>query len=187
MTATQWRVKGVLFVDYVRMLRSLKGVDWSAHLAPADLAYLRGRIEPDAWYPMATFEQLGNLVLRYIARSDLRLVRAWGRTSVDLLRAAQPMLLAPDDPIESLRRFKVLRSTYFDFDALELPMLHEGEAQVVVRYHMGMPAEEAATVQTLGFFERLLEVAGARGVEGELRDKSWAGAPRTLLTLHWTP
>ena len=31
---------------------------------------------------------------------------------MDKLRAAQPMLVAPDDPVESMRRFGVLRATY---------------------------------------------------------------------------
>ena len=43
-------VRGVLFLDYVRMLRSQKAVDWSTHLPPEDLTYLSTKIEPDAWY-----------------------------------------------------------------------------------------------------------------------------------------
>jgi hypothetical protein len=78
-----------------------------------------------------------------------------------------------------------MRATFFDFDALSVPMLHDDEAQIIVHYHMGMPAEEAATMQTLGFFERLLELAGAKQVEAAVREKSWSGAPRTLITLHW--
>ena len=35
------QVRGVLFVDYVRMLRSQKKVDWAQHLAATDLAYLQ--------------------------------------------------------------------------------------------------------------------------------------------------
>jgi hypothetical protein len=179
-------VKGVLFVDYVRMLRGHKGEDWSARLPPDDLAYLTAHIEPDGWYPMATFERLGNQILHFVARDDLQAVRMWGRFSVDVLRAKYPTLLAHGDPIETVNRFRVLRATFFDFEALEVPMLHDDEAEIVVRYHMGMPAEEAAAMQTLGFFERLLELAGARQVEAKLRERSWVGQPRTLLVLRWT-
>jgi hypothetical protein len=41
------------------MLRSMKDVDWSPMLAPEDIAYLVAKVEPDAWYPMATFERMG--------------------------------------------------------------------------------------------------------------------------------
>jgi hypothetical protein len=178
-------VKGQLFVDYVRMLRGHKDVDWGAQLPPEDLALLRARIDPDGWYPMAAFERMGNLILSHVANSDFAAVRMWGRFSVDQLRQANPMLVSPGDPIETLNRFRVLRATFFDFEALEVPMLHDDEAQIVVRYHMGLPAEEAATWQTQGFFERLLEVAGARDIEATIRERSWAGSARTMISLHW--
>lgn len=178
-------VKGVLFLDYVRMLRSHKGVDWRPALPASDHHWLEDRIDPAGWYPMDAFERLGELILRHVARGDLQAVRMWGRLSVDLVRAATPALVLPGDPIETLGRFRVLRATYFDFDALEVPMLHDGEAQIVVGYHMGPVAEEAAAVQTLGFFERLLEVAGARDLEGEVARRAWVGDPQTLLTLRW--
>ena len=180
------QVKGILFVDYVRMLRGHKGVDWATRLPPEDLPYLNAHIEPDGWYPMATFERLGNQILHFVAKDDLQAVRMWGRFSVDVLRSKYPMLLAQGDPIETVNRFRVLRATFFDFEALEVPMLHDDEAEVVIRYHMGMPAEEAAAMQTLGFFERLLELAGAKNVEARLRQRSWVGDPRTLLVLRWT-
>lgn len=178
-------MKGVLFLDYVRMLRRHKGVEWSEHLAAEDLLYLDTPIDPLAWYPMATFERFGNAILRFIAKGDLFPVQMWGRYSVDQLRIAAPALVAVGDPVETLNRFRVLRSTFFDFDALEVVMLHEGEARIAIAYHMGMPAEEAASVQTMGFFERQLELSGARDVEARFRERSWAGDPRTLLWLVW--
>ncbi|HEU0036867.1 MAG TPA: hypothetical protein VFQ53_39930 [Kofleriaceae bacterium] len=179
-------VRGVLFVDYVRMLRAQKHVDWANHLVAEDLPYLAMKIEPDAWYPMATFERMGNEILRTTARGELFPVQLWGRYSASQLRAQHPQLLAPDEPIETLQRFRVMRQTFFDFNALDVPLLHDGEAHIVIRYHMGMPAEEAATYQTIGFFEGLLELAGARDVRSKLVEKSWAGDKRTLASLRWT-
>ena len=51
---------------------------------------------------------------------------------------------------------------------------------------MGLPAEEAASVETMGFFERLLEARGARDVRARFTERSWAGGARTLLELSWT-
>src|SRR5262249_8998097 len=93
--------------------------------------------------------------------------------------------LAPNDPVETLTRFRVFRETFFDFNALEVLMLHDGEAKIVIRYHMGMPAEEAAAIQTMGFFEGLLELAGAKDIFSVFKERSWAGAARTLLDLRW--
>jgi len=114
-------------------------------------------------------------------------VRMWGRFSVDELRAAHPALVVPGDPIETLQRFRVLRSTFFDFAALEIPLLLDDQAEVVISYHMGARAEEAASFQTLGFFERQLELTGATNVNAQLTERSWAGDARTLLALAWDP
>jgi hypothetical protein len=178
-------VKGVLFSDYVRMLRGHKGVDWSTRLTPEDLVLLRSKIEPNSWYPMESFERMGNAILAEIAHDHLDLVRIWGRLSIDALRAATPDLVAEKDPVETLMRFRVLRSTYFDFEALAIPTLSVGEASVVIRYHMGPTAEEAASYQTMGFFEQLLEVAGATNVYAGFKERSWMGDARTLLELSW--
>ena len=79
-----------------------------------------------------------------------------------------------------------MRATFFDFAALEILMLHDGEAQIEIRSHMGLPAEEAAAVQTMGFFEGLLELAGAKDIEARFREKSWTNNERTVLGLRWT-
>jgi hypothetical protein len=178
-------VRGVLFLDYVRMLRSQRGVDWAAQLEPADAEYLTRRIDRDAWYPMATFERLGNQILRVVTRGELYPVQLWGRYSAAPLCASHPLLLALGDPVETINRFRVLRETFFDFVAVEIAMLHDDAAYVDVGYHMGMPAEAAAAHQTLGFFEGLLHLAGARDIDGELLSRAWVGEPRTRLALRW--
>ncbi len=179
------QVKGVLFADYVRMIRAVKSYDWTKRLSPRELAFVKAPVDHAKWYPMDVFEQLGNAILEVIAQGQLELVRMWGRTQVDQLRAQQPILVADRDPVETLNRFRVLRSTYFDFDTLSVPLLHLDEAQILIDYQMGMPAEEAASYQTMGFFERLLEIAGAQDVSARFSSRSWAGEGRTLLTLHW--
>jgi hypothetical protein len=167
------------------MIRSHKGVDWAKHLRAEDLTYFIDFNDPTGWYPMPTFERLGNAILAQIAGGDMRAVHMWGRHSVDALRAANPELVVEGDPIETLRRFRVLRATYFDFEALDVRMLVDGHAQVIIRYHMGNPAEEAASLQTMGFFERLLDLAGAVDVGARFAKRSWAGDGQTLLELVW--
>jgi hypothetical protein len=178
-------VRGILFVDYIRMLRAQKDPAWRKLLEPEDAPYLDVKVDPDEWYPMATFERLGNAILEVIARGELFPVQLWGRYSATKLHQANPMLLDPDDPAETLARFRVLRETFFDFDALEVPLLHDDEAHIIIRYYMGSPAEEAATHQTMGFFEGLLELAGAKDIRASLVEKSWEGDVKTRLVIKW--
>jgi len=179
------QVKGALFVDYVRMLRGRKDVDWSERLTAADMVYLSGRIDPNAWYPMESFERMGLAILGTIAGGDLALVKGWGRAQIDWLCQIHPQLLAPGDPCESLMRFEVLRKSFFDYPAIEIREITNAEAVIEVAYHMGAAAEEAACHQTLGFFERLLEMAGSHDVNAHFTDESWEGDLLTTIALSW--
>jgi hypothetical protein len=178
-------VKGVLFLDYVRMLRARKDVEWKRQLTPEDLAFLTERIEPDRWYPMQTFERLGLAILGEIARHDLLVVRAWGRLSAEYLVRDQSGLLVASDPRESLMRIQVLRGSFFDFDALRISELSDTSARVLVDYGMSNRAEQAASYQTLGFLGRLVELAGGSDVRASFEQRTWEGDPVTELSLQW--
>jgi hypothetical protein len=184
-SSTTRRVKGTLFVDYVRMLRRRSDVDWSQHLEAVDLGYLVQRIDPNIWYPMETFERMGVAILAEIAEGNLDTVRVFGRVSIDWLCLTYGNLIAPGDPRDTLMRFQVLRRSFFDYPALEIGSISDGEASIVVSYGMGPRAEEAASWQTLGFFERLLEVAGALEVKARFASRSWTGDPVTTIELEW--
>jgi hypothetical protein len=177
------RVKGVLFADYVRMIRRRKDIDWGAHLADDDLEHLEARIDPEGWYPMESFERMGNAILKEIAGGDVQAVRLWGRFSVQPLADHNPKLVAAGDPMESLMRFHVLRSTFFVFPAITIVMLTPEQAALEIHYYMGATAEEAASHQAMGFFEGLLNIAGATNVDARFTERSWAGDPRTRLAI----
>jgi len=134
-------VRGELFADYVRMLRRRKRATWDDVLPPRDIALVNARVDLTAWYPMASFERLGVAILQHVEGATLDAVRLWGRFSATDYAEAHPGLVSPGEPLETMMRFKVLRSTLFDFPAFDVPMLAEGHAHVDVRYHMGSVAE----------------------------------------------
>jgi len=165
----------------------IRRYNWLAeHLDSEDRELVRSRIAVGSWYPMTAFERLGDVILEHIAGGNLEAVRAWGRITVDQLRALDPELVAPNDSIETLKRFHLFRREFFNFDPIVLTGIGRGHASFGIQYFMGRKAEEAACFQAWGFFERLLEVASARDGVGELVELSWEGAERTRLELRWT-
>ena len=167
------------------MIRRRKDVAWDGVFPPDDMPYLKQRIEPEEWYPMETFERFGIAILSEIDGAGLDAVRAWGRFSATRYCAEHPNLVASHDPIESLMRLKVMRSTLFNFPAFDIPQLIDGHGVLTVSYGMGPIAEEAACHQTLGFCEGVLALAGARDVQGAHGVRSWLGASHTALVLDW--
>jgi hypothetical protein len=180
------RVKGVLFVDYVRMLRTHRGASSSPHLEPEDLPFLKQSIDMTGWYPMAAFERMGLAILELVAQRDLERVRQWGRGSVVSVAASVDDLVVAGDPRESLMRLYSFRRGFFDFDALSMLQVNDTSADAQIDYGMSPAAEEAAAVQTQGFFEGLIELAGGSLVESGFQETSWRGDPRTVLRLEWT-
>lgn len=179
------KVKGILFVDFVRMLRARKGVQLRDYLQVGDLVYLNQLINPDAWYPMEVYERMGLAILAEVAGNDLELVRKWGRQTIDELLLAHPKLFAGADARETFMRFQVLRQSLFDFPAARITAIHDGEARLEISYGMSAKAEEAATQLSIGFLERLLEVAGAGNPEVSLRTRSWQGDATTAILVRW--
>ena len=179
-------VKGTFFVDYVRIIRSRKDVDWSRHLEPGDLELISGRIEPDRWYPLEIFERMGLAILQELVGGNMEAAFRWGRHYMDWLFEIHDTLIVKGDPLESLMRFHMLRKSFFDFDALALDGLMGTEARLTIQYGLSRTAEEASVRQTLGFFERLLELSGAEGVTYVFVQRSWEGAPSTIIQLRWS-
>jgi hypothetical protein len=169
------------------MIRRRKDVDWMGTLKVEDLALVQQRIDPAAWYPMASFERLGLAILANFEGAGLDAVRLWGNFSAHQFAREHPTLVAAGDPVETLMRLKVQRATLFDFPAFDITTLIDGQATVTASYGMGSVAEEAACYQTLGFCEGVLAIAGARKVEGALGERSWLGAASTALVLNWQP
>jgi len=180
-------VKGVLFADYVRMLRAHRGRTWHEFLEPEDIVFLHQEIDLDTWYPMETFERLGVAIFQVIAEGDLGLVRDWGRASVDRIVGTNEDVLVRGDPRESLMRFFVLRRSLFDFEALSMLQLCDASASIGVEYGMLPMAERAAAVQTMGFFEGLIALAGGGDVHGEFLEMSWRGDRQTIIGFAWQP
>jgi hypothetical protein len=180
-------VKGVLFADYVRMLRAHRGRTLDEFLHPSDFAYLDDEVELEVWYPMAVFERLGLAIFQAIAEGDLGLVRDWGRASVARVVGSNESVIVPGDARESLMRFFVLRKSFFDYEALSMQQLSDESASIGVEYGMSPLAERAAAVQTMGFFEGLIGLAGGRDVHAEFLESSWRGDRQTIVGFTWRP
>lgn len=174
------QVRGILFLDYVRMLRRYKVADRArAHLRPEEAHLLTDRLDPAAWYPMDTFERLGLAILEEIVLLEVDVIRLWGRSSLPTLLAFFPPLAAAAGPREAVGVLSGFIQSLFDFSCLSVERVDDVSASVFANYGMSPAAEEAAVRQTIGFFEELITTHGGGAVQSEL------GGHR--FTLRWSP
>jgi len=179
------QVRGDLFVSYVRMIKSRKDVDWSRYLLPDDVRFLKESINESEWYPFDTFERMGIGIITEYADQNMQTVRLWGRIQVHDLIKTHKDLVCKGDAAETLMRYHVLRKTFFNFSAVDLVGVNDGFAKLRISFHMSRLAEEAATYQTLGFFEGLLGLSGAKDIRFQFTSKLWEGDFYTVIELEW--
>jgi hypothetical protein len=179
-------VRGSLFVDYVRLIRSRKDIDWSRYLEAKDFAFLQGRVDDAAWYPIATYERFGVGILSAVAGNSLATVRMWGQFQVDAMLRQRPDILEAGDPRESLMRVVVHRKGFFDYDVLTVKEILDDHARFELNYAMSGVAELAACSQTLGALEELARRAGGRNVKAAFSQRTWEGDPCTILEITWS-
>lgn len=179
------KVRGAIFVDYVKMIKSRKDIDWNKYLLGEDLTFLTKKIEPDEWYPFPAFERMGVGILKEIANDNFEMVRLWGKELAKILIQVHESVLKKGDPMESLMRFQILRGSFFDFDPIHVMYISPTYAKFEINYSAGKIAEKAATYQALGYFEMLLQLADAKSIDHKYIQTIWDGAQTTILEIFW--
>lgn len=172
-------VRGVLFIDYVKMLRSI-GAHQSERLKPEDVAFFGDHLDPLAWYPMESFERFGLLLLDQLVGSETDSIRLWGRSMISRMLRRFPQLKAGKGPRGAIEMMRQLMSELFQYECVVVESVSDTGAKVRVSYGMNPRAEDAAVWQTMGFFEELLTTNGAHNALGARVDDgfslSWAAA-----------
>ncbi|MFT3837752.1 MAG: response regulator [Myxococcaceae bacterium] len=158
-------VRGVLFIDYVKMLRGI-GAHESAQLKPEDVAFFGGHLDPMAWYPMESFERFGVLLLDQLVGTETDSIRLWGRSMIARMLRRFPQLKAGKGPRGAIEMMRQLLNELFQYECVVVESVSDTGASVRVRYGMNPRAEDAAVWQTMGFFEELLTSNGAHNALG---------------------
>ncbi len=178
-------IKGTLFLDYVRMIRKRKNVDWSKYLSPEDFEIINQMILPSQWYPLESFQRMGIAVLNEIAQGDVTVAYEWGQKSMDEMLKTYKNLGVKGDPHDALEKFKILRSRFFDFEGLDFVSQTEKSVSVKLDLAYEGVAEEAYAYQMTGSIERLLELAGAEGISSRFEKKAWESDDETVIEFSW--
>jgi len=109
----QVEVKGSLIIDFVKMVRGNKDIDWSQWLMPEDLETVNSEVLTSAWYPYQLYRNLGQATFKEIAGSDLELVKTFGRLSAQNLLELYRNLIITADPKGSIDKVMSFWITFF--------------------------------------------------------------------------
>ncbi len=179
-------VKGTFCLDYVKIIKKSKHIDWSKYLEPQDLAILDQRILSSQWYPLDSFIRMGLAVFKELVGGNLDTARGGGKIFMDQMADIYQNLVRDGDPMRSLDTFRIIRNRFFDFEGLEIERLGDNMVHIYVNLGFGHEGDEPYSHHLVGAFERLLELSRAEDIEVSLLEKSWDGAERTIIAAKWS-
>jgi hypothetical protein len=178
------RVKGSLFVEFVKTIRANKTGIFDRYLTQEDREIISQRILSNIWYPYETFKHCLTAVCEVIAKNDLEVVKEWGRLyGQAIMTTLYVSILKQGNPLSYINHIGLLVRNFFDFGRVEIVI--ESETRAVYKIFDFDP--EYAPVHYLlnGWIERTTEICGAKKLKCETISKSWAGDDCTSIRFSW--
>jgi hypothetical protein len=75
----QRQVKGTMILDYVKMIKKYKVLDWNKYLRPEDWELVESTILPSQWYPFDFYRRSSQAAFQLIGGGSLEKAHADGR------------------------------------------------------------------------------------------------------------
>ena len=178
------KVKGSIFVPWVKGVRADKSGACDKYLTDEDRKLISGRILTSSWYPYETYRRCVDAVSNEIAKNDMNTIRGWGRAFVDsTYKNIYKNLFTESDPRKAMRSRQMMFRTLYDFITADLEEVSESE--YTIKFNGVEPDFKSFFAMAIGVMERGLELSGAKGLKAEFIDKSWEGAPATRIRFLW--
>ncbi|MDA8137848.1 MAG: DUF2378 family protein [Desulfobacteraceae bacterium] len=180
------KVKGSMLIDFVRMIRSFKNLDWNKYLKPEDWEIINSIVLAAKWYPLDTYARCSNAAFQLLAKGSLDGARANGqRMAKQLFETTYKSMVQGKDPAQDLRQFVSTYGTFFNFSLLKF----ESVGPKHVKIHHDYDTQDKGNVpychQMMGLFETLVQMTGGKNGKVELSAKQWERAPMTTFNITW--
>lgn len=178
------QVKGSMLMHVVRGIRGGGIENFNHLLTDEDRELVAQKILPINWYPFASYKRLLDALVTVLARGDMAVVQQWGRHygSV-ILDGVYRSTIVEGNPYRSLKKYEQRFSAFYDFGVVEVTESEPAAAEVVLRDFD--PDWEAIYQLISGWFERTVELAGARNPRVVFTSRSWTGDPYTGYGVSW--
>lgn len=181
------KVKGTIMIDTVKMIRANKDRDWLKYLTPEDWTIVSSKILASRWYPLETFQRCGWATFKELAGGNLDLVRARGKfRGLQLFSDTYRIVFEGLAPAAAVDRFCSIYNNFFNFSTLAYERVSETHVRAVHDYDPDDRANVPYCHQLMGYFDALLEMAGAKKPLIRLLSRQWDGDPTTFFELTWS-
>lgn len=106
-------VKGSIVLDFVKMVKKYKNLDWNKYLKPEDWEIINTIVLPSKWYPIDFYKRCSMAAFQLISKGDLEGARSNGRLMArHLFETTYKSLGALTDPMLALQKFVQMYATF---------------------------------------------------------------------------
>jgi len=178
-------IKGILLVDYVKMIRGNPDQPWSDYLSAEDLEQVSQLILPASWYPLEFFQRVGAAVFKIIAKENYEVLRVFGRTMADKIHDENPGMVSHGRARDTLRKYRAVNERVYSFQPVETDDIGPGH---LVFHTFSTPDEYGAKMImeiVAGSIERLIALSGGRNINIRLIEAVWEGADQNSIEVTW--
>ena len=186
------RVKGSIFLNYVRIIRANKERDWGKYLTDADLKLVFSEIMAHRWHPLDAYERIGYAIFQELAQGKMEIAWQWGRfAGEDIGKRYYHYLTRADDPLKCIEWTKLFVQQGYQFDqpdfqALKFETLGPNQVKILIQYDHPSKAFAPYVYQVAGTYERLVEINGGKEVKVDIVKKNIEGSnPCAEILVSW--
>jgi hypothetical protein len=180
------KVKGSMFLDFVRLIRANKDRNWDQYLKPGDWGTINSNILPSAWYPFEMYQRFGMATFNVLAKGNLDMARLNGKISGKMMfENVYKLIVAGKDTLKSIQQFVKIYGSLFNFSMLKFEKVEAKHARVYHIYDPNDPADMPFCHQLMGILDILVEMTGGTNARIEMNSKQWEGAPATTFDITW--
>jgi len=162
------RIKGIGYKVEITYVKTEHGEETLQRilstLMPGDRILLEGTILASDWHPQGPLERFRQAVARHFMDTELKTLEEMGRFSAQYaLTGIYRVFMAVSSPAHVIKKVGNLFPKYFDHGKAEAVVHGPRDISIIISGWEDASATLCAVMK--GYFERTLEMAGARGVE----------------------
>ena len=182
------KVKGIVFIDFVKTIRNAKDERLWGYLTEKDRDVVSGVVFPGGWYPMDTFGRCLTAVFEVLGDRNPENARTWGKVFGGKIFSnvyKEISYRVASDVPDSLKRFILISKTFFSDSALELVGLEKQSARLRVTRIPDLPAVSIYFYVLSGCIEVYIELSGGKNVRVEFSQTEVNGKKEVVFTARW--
>jgi len=178
------KVKGSMFVTFVKAIKADKTGVYDKLLTDQDKEIISKLILQSSWYPFETYKNCFNAVCQVNANNNPETLRDWGRMAGEsTMSTIYKTVVNQKDAAAAIRAFKQILGSMYDFGDIQEEVTAENE--MIIKVLDVDPDFEAWYWVCQGWVERTIELVIKKKVTSEILERSWEGAPATVYKMSW--